>query len=61
MWQLPLTFHELQERDSLFFYALQVDEQSMARNLFWIDDRSRIAYQNFGDVITFDTIYMTNK
>ncbi|XP_020098476.1 protein FAR1-RELATED SEQUENCE 5-like isoform X2 [Ananas comosus] len=54
-------FRELQARDSLFFYALEVDEQSMARNLFWIDGRSRIAYQNFGDVVTFDTTYMTNK
>ena len=31
------------------------------RNVFWADARSRTAYQEFGDVITFDTTYLTNK
>ncbi|XP_061344636.1 protein FAR1-RELATED SEQUENCE 5-like [Gastrolobium bilobum] len=30
-------------------------------NFFWVDARSRFAYQQFGDVITFDTTYRTNK
>ena len=30
-------------------------------NFFWVDARSRLAYEQFGDVITFDTTYKTNK
>lgn len=48
-------FRERQVKDPSFFYAIEVDEENMAHNLFWIDGRSRMAYQNFGDVITFDT------
>ncbi|XP_062145444.1 protein FAR1-RELATED SEQUENCE 8-like [Alnus glutinosa] len=31
------------------------------RNVFWADARSRAAYDYFGDVITFDTTYLTNS
>ncbi|KAI5417602.1 hypothetical protein KIW84_042274 [Lathyrus oleraceus] len=31
------------------------------RNVFWADARSRAAYEYFGDVVTFDTTYLTNK
>ncbi|XP_042980173.1 protein FAR1-RELATED SEQUENCE 5-like [Carya illinoinensis] len=30
------------------------------KNVFWVDARSRAAYQSFGDAITFDTTYLTN-
>jgi hypothetical protein len=29
--------------------------------VFWVDARSRASYESFGDVMTFDTIYLTNK
>ncbi|KAM1224818.1 hypothetical protein ACFX2G_044610 [Malus domestica] len=32
-----------------------------ATNFFWVDARSRMAYHYFGDVVTFDTTYRTNK
>ncbi|KAJ3676892.1 hypothetical protein LUZ60_002616 [Juncus effusus] len=44
-----------------FFYSIQMDETGAAVNFFWVDDRSRAAYHYFGDVITFDTTYRTNK
>ena len=28
---------------------------------FWVDAQLRMAYQYFGDVVTFDTTYKTNK
>ncbi|XP_028104497.1 protein FAR1-RELATED SEQUENCE 5-like [Camellia sinensis] len=31
------------------------------RNLFWADARSRATYEAFGDVVSFDTTYLTNK
>ncbi|XP_022892026.1 protein FAR1-RELATED SEQUENCE 5-like [Olea europaea var. sylvestris] len=36
------------------------DEESRLKNSFWADNRSRQAYKEFGDVITFDTTYLTN-
>lgn len=31
------------------------------KNIFWADQRTRAAYKDFGDVVTFDTTYLTNK
>jgi len=31
------------------------------RNLFWADGAARAAYKEFGDCVSFDTIYMTNR
>jgi hypothetical protein len=50
-----------QAQNSDFFYAIQCDGEARMMNLFWVDARSRLAYQRFGDVITFDTTYKTNK
>ncbi|KAI3872278.1 hypothetical protein MKX03_021400 [Papaver bracteatum] len=44
-----------------FYYAVQVDEEGRASSFFWVDARSRIAYSRFGDAVTFDTTYKTNK
>ncbi|XP_026405810.1 protein FAR1-RELATED SEQUENCE 5-like isoform X3 [Papaver somniferum] len=41
--------------------VVQVDGEGRAANLFWVDARSRMAYIRFGDVVTFDTTYKTNK
>lgn len=54
-------FRELQSKDSSFFYSIDVDDQYLTRNIFWVDGRSRMAYKYFNDVVTFDTTYMTNK
>ncbi|XP_026399271.1 protein FAR1-RELATED SEQUENCE 5-like [Papaver somniferum] len=43
-----------------FYYAFQVDEEGRATNV-WVDARSWIAYIRFGDAVTFDTTYKTNK
>jgi hypothetical protein len=50
-----------QVENSNFFYSIQCDEDSRMINFFWVDARSRLAYQQYGDVITFDTTYKTNK
>ncbi|XP_061340632.1 protein FAR1-RELATED SEQUENCE 5-like [Gastrolobium bilobum] len=44
-----------------FFYSIMCDEDDRMVSFFWIDARSRHAYELFGDVITFDTTYRTNK
>ncbi|XP_020080380.1 protein FAR-RED IMPAIRED RESPONSE 1-like [Ananas comosus] len=54
-------FREMQERNGNFFYSIDLDDDSRLRNVFWADARSRTAYECFGDVITFDSTYLTNK
>ncbi|XP_062147753.1 uncharacterized protein LOC133856714 [Alnus glutinosa] len=51
----------MQEKNDRFFYVIDLDEESRLKNVFWADARSRAAYESFGDVITFDTTYLTNK
>nr|XP_043625711.1 protein FAR1-RELATED SEQUENCE 1-like [Erigeron canadensis] len=37
------------------------DDEGHLRNVFWADARSRAAYKSFGDVVSFDSTYLTNK
>lgn len=54
-------FKKKQAENPNFFYAIQCDCDARLVNLFWVDARSRLAYEYFGDVVTFDTTYKTNK
>ncbi|KAJ1698440.1 hypothetical protein LUZ63_006952 [Rhynchospora breviuscula] len=54
-------FRKKQEVDKDFFYEVDVDDDGVVRNLFWVDGMGRRSYQEFGDVVTFDTTYNTNK
>ena len=54
-------FKSLQQENPLFYYDIKVDDNNSAQHLFWVDGRSRMSYDYFGDVVTFDTTYMTNK
>ncbi|XP_050895588.1 protein FAR1-RELATED SEQUENCE 6-like [Lathyrus oleraceus] len=47
--------------DSYFFYDIDLDDDFHLRNVFWADARSRATYEYFGDVVTLDTTYLTNK
>ncbi|KAL7240042.1 hypothetical protein ACSBR2_005830 [Camellia fascicularis] len=40
---------------------MDLDEEGRLRNVFWVDARSRAAFKEFGDVVTFDTTYLVNK
>ncbi|XP_022866214.1 protein FAR1-RELATED SEQUENCE 5-like [Olea europaea var. sylvestris] len=51
----------LGSRCSGFYFSMDLDDDSHLRNVFWADNRSRQAFKEFGDVVTFDTIYLTNK
>ncbi|XP_062028466.1 protein FAR1-RELATED SEQUENCE 5-like [Rosa rugosa] len=54
-------FLKMQADNSNFFYIMDINEEGRLRNVFWADARSRAAYKEFGDVVTFDTTYLTNK
>ncbi|GKA56505.1 FAR1-related sequence 5-like protein [Tanacetum coccineum] len=44
-----------------FYHAIQLDEDEQITNIFWADARMIMDYSYFGDVVTFDTTYSTNK
>ncbi|XP_031097135.1 protein FAR1-RELATED SEQUENCE 5-like [Ipomoea triloba] len=54
-------FKECQSKNPGFFYAIQMDTEGQLANCFWVDSRSRVAYKFFGDVVTFDPTYLTNR
>ncbi|XP_057467765.1 protein FAR1-RELATED SEQUENCE 3-like [Actinidia eriantha] len=54
-------FKNMQAEHPGFYYAVQLDKSNCMTNVFWADARSRTAYRNFGDAVTFDTTSRTNN
>ncbi|GMQ00716.1 hypothetical protein CsSME_00047684 [Camellia sinensis var. sinensis] len=54
-------FVHMQEENPKFFYAVDLNEEHRLRNVFWVDAKGMDDYTNFGDVVSFDTTYVTNK
>ncbi|XP_048545200.1 protein FAR1-RELATED SEQUENCE 5-like [Triticum urartu] len=54
-------FKELELRSLGFSYTMQKDEDNIVRSLFWTDARSKVDYEIFGDFISFNTTYSTNR
>ncbi|KAJ1263508.1 hypothetical protein BS78_09G190400 [Paspalum vaginatum] len=51
-----------QMEDPTFFYAIQIDkEDGWIANFFWADGQSIMDYTCFGDAVSFDTTFQTNK
>ncbi|KAL5581606.1 hypothetical protein UlMin_014048 [Ulmus minor] len=51
-------FKRIQKENPNFFYAIDLNEEQRARNLFWVDAKSRTDYVSFNDVVSFDTSYI---
>ncbi|XP_047978717.1 protein FAR-RED IMPAIRED RESPONSE 1-like [Salvia hispanica] len=54
-------FKRLQQNDSDFFYLIDIGDDSRLRHVMWIHPWSRAAYQDFHDVVSFDTTYLVNQ
>jgi hypothetical protein len=54
-------FQEKIAKNSSFHYALQLDCEDQITNIFWANAKMIIDYAHFGDVVTFDTTFGTNK
>ena len=54
-------FHEKIAENPSFQYAFQVDCDEHITNIFWADAKMILDYAHFGDVVTFDTTFGTNK
>jgi hypothetical protein len=54
-------FSELMKDDPGYKYVIDRDEEGRIKTMMWTNTRSRLQYSHFGDAITFDTTYKTNK
>ncbi|KAH6783387.1 hypothetical protein C2S52_008346 [Perilla frutescens var. hirtella] len=53
--------HRKRELCTAFVFEYEVDQQDQLKSLFWADPISRRNYCAFGDVVSFDATYGTNK
>ncbi|XP_057987586.1 protein FAR-RED IMPAIRED RESPONSE 1-like [Hevea brasiliensis] len=51
----------MQRNDPEFFYSFDLDDDSRLSNVLWVHPRSRAAYEEFNDVVSFDTTYLVNR
>ncbi|XP_019451930.1 PREDICTED: protein FAR1-RELATED SEQUENCE 5-like [Lupinus angustifolius] len=56
-----LIYFKRQSENPSFFYDFQMDVEDHITNIFWADAQMINDYEYFGDVVTFDTTYKTNK
>ncbi|XP_058753620.1 protein FAR1-RELATED SEQUENCE 5-like [Vicia villosa] len=54
-------FRRKREMNQSFFYDYVVDNEGRLKYVFWADGICQKNYSLFGDVISFDTTYSTNK
>lgn len=54
-------FRKRQAEDGSFFYKFQLDEDNRVSNIFWADACSMKYYAEFGECVSFDTTFMTNR
>jgi hypothetical protein len=47
--------------NSLFWYVLQFDSEDQITNIVYANANMIIDYAHFGDVVSFDTTYGTNR
>ncbi|XP_041000645.1 protein FAR1-RELATED SEQUENCE 5-like [Juglans microcarpa x Juglans regia] len=54
-------FRRMQYKNDGFFSLMELDDNDILKSVFWANARSKEAYNYFGDVVTFDTTYLTNR
>ncbi|KAK9704680.1 hypothetical protein RND81_07G003800 [Saponaria officinalis] len=54
-------FEELSKMKPDFYFAYEVDDEQCLSKVFWADFESRKNYSIFGDAVSFDPTYGTNK
>ncbi|XP_021741581.1 protein FAR1-RELATED SEQUENCE 6-like [Chenopodium quinoa] len=54
-------FDYMQADNQNFYHENRLDDDGRLKNVMWVDARSRVAYEDFGDVVCFDATYLTNE
>lgn len=52
---------KMQHRKPNFIHSWDLDPESHVKNFFWTDSRAQAQYRYFGDVITFDVMYLQHS
>ncbi|XP_051211507.1 protein FAR1-RELATED SEQUENCE 5-like [Lolium perenne] len=61
MTQVLDYFRKRKEDDPRFYYNFKLGEGNKVLSLFWSDGNSRRMYELYGDCVSFDTTYKTNR
>ncbi|RYR40111.1 hypothetical protein Ahy_A09g045788 [Arachis hypogaea] len=56
-----LGFSEKDELNPNYFYAVNINEDIKFTSAVWVDARCRASYEYYGEVVSFDTTYSTNR
>ncbi|XP_025679071.1 protein FAR1-RELATED SEQUENCE 9-like [Arachis hypogaea] len=54
-------FMRMKDINPNFFYAVNLDDKCKFRSAVWVDARCRASYEYYGDVVSLDSTYNTNK
>lgn len=54
-------FVRVQAQNKNFIYIIYLNKHDSLINVFQVDANSKAAYNEFGDIAIFDTMYLTNK
>ncbi|RYQ89158.1 hypothetical protein Ahy_B09g095954 isoform D [Arachis hypogaea] len=54
-------FMRMKDINPNFFYAVQLDDECKFRSAVWVDARCRASYEYYGDVVSLDSTYSTNR
>ncbi|KAF7839313.1 protein FAR1-RELATED SEQUENCE 5-like isoform X2 [Senna tora] len=54
-------FQSKKSTNPSFFFEIQLDAEDQITNIFWADAKMIVDYVCFGDMVSFDTTYRTNK
>ncbi|XP_056695651.1 protein FAR1-RELATED SEQUENCE 8-like [Spinacia oleracea] len=54
-------FEGMQKGNDKFFHAHRLDVEGGLKDIMWVDARSRVAFNEFGEVVCFDATYLTNN
>ncbi|XP_038678950.1 protein FAR-RED IMPAIRED RESPONSE 1-like isoform X2 [Tripterygium wilfordii] len=54
-------FIDMQDENPNFFYAIDLNQDQCLRNVFWVDAKGRLDYNNFNDIVFFDTTFVKNE
>ncbi|RYQ98875.1 protein FAR1-RELATED SEQUENCE 5-like [Arachis ipaensis] len=54
-------FIRMKDINPNFFYAVKLDEECKFRSAVWVDARCRTSYEYYGDVVSVDSTYSTNR
>ncbi|RYR02621.1 hypothetical protein Ahy_B06g081422 [Arachis hypogaea] len=54
-------FIRMKDINPNFFYAVKLDDECRFRSAVWVDARCRASYEYYGDVVSFDSTYSTNR